>query len=133
MPRRKKVFPCGHKGFGQSCHVCHQEELNRQRLFDEIAAQKEEKQAWLATFAADPIDLTKLPKPIVLKARKIITGLATGESYLEFGGKRLNHNRTVISIPVTHHYRMICKEEDDHIVPKEILSHEDYNVKKPGA
>ncbi|MGQ9866306.1 MAG: DUF7682 family zinc-binding protein, partial [Pseudanabaenaceae cyanobacterium] len=24
MPRRKKTFACGHKGYGQSCHLCHQ-------------------------------------------------------------------------------------------------------------
>ncbi|MDS3861335.1 hypothetical protein RIF25_11000 [Thermosynechococcaceae cyanobacterium BACA0444] len=56
MPKRKKVFPCGHKGFSQSCHLCQQRDIQRQQHLAELGIKKEEKQAWLATFAEDVVD-----------------------------------------------------------------------------
>jgi hypothetical protein len=126
MSRRKKMFPCGHKGYGQGCHRCLQEHLVREQ-------KKQEKQAWEDTFAQDPIDLRHLPDHVVLKARLIITRLQAQTSYREFGGKRLRHNRFIISIPVTRNYRMLCQDGSSGLIPQEVLSHEDYNVCKPGS
>lgn len=131
--RRKKTFPCGHKGYGKICHRCEQE---RQAVREEDRARdrkKKEKRAWEASFEADPIDLRSLPPHVVVKARTIVSGLQERFSYRDFGGKRLRHDRQVISIPVTRHYRMICHDDGDWVVPQSVLSHEDYNVKKPGA
>ena len=125
MSRRKKTFPCGHKGYGQTCHNC--EQLLRVR-----EEKKQQKQEWESTFATDPIDLTNLPAHVVIKARTIIAGLQGEKNYRDFGGKRLRHNRWVISIPVTRNYRMICHDCGNLLVPQAVLSHEDYNVDKPG-
>lgn len=126
MSRRKKTFPCGHKGYGQTCHRCDQE----QKVREEKRQQKEE---WESTFAEDPIDLQDLPAHVVVKARAIISGLQTRNNYREYGGKRLRHNRWIISIPVTRNYRMICRDQGSLLVPQAVLSHEDYNVDKPGG
>ncbi len=64
MSRRKKTFPCGHKGYGQICHRCIQEQSTWE-------AKKQEKNEWQSTFANDPIDLRNLPKNVVVKARSI--------------------------------------------------------------
>ncbi|MBD2654286.1 MULTISPECIES: DUF7682 family zinc-binding protein [Synechocystis] len=125
MARRKKTFPCGHKGYGQECHRCVQKHIDQEE-------RKQSRAAWKATFEEDPIDLTHLPRNVVIKARQILAGLAEQNDYREFYGKRLRHDRLVISIPVTRHYRLICQDDGDRLEPKEIVSHEDYNVCKPG-
>ncbi|MDB9315269.1 hypothetical protein PN462_19295 [Spirulina sp. CS-785/01] len=126
MARRKKRFPCGHRGYGQICHRCAQKE-------EERAKKKEEKQMWEATFAADSVDLTDLPKNVVLKARRIIASLERQQDYRQFRGKRLRHDRFIISIPVTRHYRLLCRDRGSNLVPEAVISHEDYNVCKPGS
>ena len=126
MSRRRKLFPCGHKGYGQACHRCLQDRLGWER-------KQQQKQQWEKTFADDPIDLTNLPNHVVLKARSIIAALQTQKNYREFGGKRLRHNRFIVSIPVTRNYRMLCRDSGSLLIPEEVLSHEDYNVCKPGS
>lgn len=126
MARRKKKFPCGHRGYGQICHRCAQQDEARAR-------KQQEKQSWKETFERDPIDLTNLPKNVVIKARKIIIGIQKQRDYREFRGKRLRHDRFIISIPVTRNYRLICRDCGSILVPEAVISHEDYNVCKPGG
>ncbi|GAC1461054.1 MAG: hypothetical protein NVS2B14_06460 [Chamaesiphon sp.] len=126
MSRRKKDFPCGHKGYGQTCHRCLQEGFAREQ-------KQQQKQAWENTFNQDPIDLRHLPAHVVIRARIIIAGLQTQKNYRDFGGKRLRHNRSIVSIPVTRNYRMLCQDCGNFLLPQEVLSHEDYNVCKPGS
>ena len=125
MARRKKLFPCGHKGYGQICHRCAQKQATWEK-------QRERKNEWEATFAEDPIDLRELPKNVVLKARRIIQGLQTCQNYREFHGKRLRHDRFIISIPVTRNYRLLCRDYGNVVNPEAVVSHEDYNICKPG-
>ena len=125
MVRRKKTFSCGHKGFGQVCHKCIQANAvleQRQQL----------KQDWELSFARDSIDLRNLPKNVVLKSRYIIQQLAKEPNYRQFHGKRLRHNRFVISIPINRSYRLLCRDLGQSLSPEAVVSHEDYNVVKPG-
>jgi hypothetical protein len=126
MSRRKKKFSCGHKGSGQICHHCAQQQadLNKKR---------QHKLEWEATFAEDPIDLRNLPKNVVIKSRRIIRQLQRQSDYRQFHGKRLRHDRFVISIPVTRNYRLICRDCGNLLIPEAVISHEDYNVIKPGG
>ncbi|NQZ65513.1 MAG: hypothetical protein HRT59_26615, partial [Crocosphaera sp.] len=48
MSRRKKNFPCGHKGYGQRCHRCAQEQMARNE-------KQQQKNAWEETFSKDTI------------------------------------------------------------------------------
>ncbi len=124
--KRRKLFPCGHRGQGQVCHRCAQEAEAR-------TERQSEKAHWAASFREDVIDLTHLPKNVVLKARQIINGLQEQQDYRRYKGKRLRHNRFVISIPVTRHYRLLCRDHGSLVVPEAVISHEDYNVCKPGG
>lgn len=126
MSKRKKRFSCGHRGYGQICHQCAAKQYHQQE-------QKTHKREWEATFTQDPIDLTALPKKVVLKARMIIHGLQDHKNYRDFHGKRLRHNRFIISIPVTRNYRLICRDCGSFVYPEAVISHEDYNVCKPGG
>jgi hypothetical protein len=126
MSRRKKRFPCGHRDYGQFCHRCSQEPASRDQ-------KKSQKNEWEATFSTDPIDLRDLPKNVVLKARGIIDGLQSQKNYRDFHGKRLRHDRFIISIPVTRNYRLLCRDQGSLVVPEAVISHEDYNVCKPGG
>ena len=133
MPKRKKTFSCGHKGYGQKCHRCNSQGVVQKSRVLSYVQKRQEKQAWQASFADDPIDLTALPKHVVIKARQIIEGLQNRRNYTEFGGKRLRHNRLIISIPITRHYRLLCRDCGNMLLPETVLSHEDYNVCKPGG
>jgi hypothetical protein len=133
MPRRKRTFPCGHKGYGKICHRCKQEEMVEQLEDQQLAEKRNRKQEWEASFEEDIIDLRGLPDYVVIKARAILAGLSDQKTYRDFGGKRLRHNRFIISIPVTRNYRMLCLDSGNFVVPQKILSHEDYNVCKPGV
>jgi hypothetical protein len=126
MSRRKKLFPCGHKGFGQICHRCIQQQEDWKR-------KKQHKLDWEATFATDPIDLRDLPKNVVVKSRQIIEQLQERSDYRQFHGKRLRHDRLVISIPVTRNYRLLCRDCGQFLHPEAVISHEDYNIVKPGS
>jgi len=126
MSKRKKSFSCGHKGYGQICHRCAQEQLQ----FEEHKKIKEE---WKETFSFDSIDLSNLPKNVVLKARNIIQCLQNEYNYRIFHGKRLRHDRLIVSIPVTRNYRLICRDLGSFLMPEQIVSHEDYNICKPGS
>ncbi len=126
MSRRKKRFACGHIGYGKECHKCEQKQV----FWEE---KRKEKNAWEQTFASDPIDLSFLPKNVVLKARQIIRNIQSHTSYTNFRGKRLRHDRLIISIPVTRNYRLICRDKGKFLVPEAVISHEDYNVCKPGC
>lgn len=126
MSRRKKLFPCGHRGYGQVCHRCAQKEADKQE-------KRQLKHQWEETFTQDPINLRELPKNVVIKARTIIRSLERSTNYREFHGKRLRHDRFVISIPVTRNYRLLCRDYGSWVIPEEVISHEDYNVCKPGG
>lgn len=126
MARRKKKFPCGHQGYGQICHRCEQKESDRIR-------RKKQRQAWEESFKQDPIDLKNLPKNVVIKTRRIISQLRQDNNYQRFKGKRLRHNRFIISIPVNRDYRLICRDQGSYVVPEAVVSHQDYNVCKPGS
>ena len=132
MPRRKRTFPCGHKGYGKACHHCQQKQVVQNQEHQVLEEKRHQKQVWEATFDRDLIDLRGLPDYVVLKARTIINGLNHQRNYRDFGGKRLRHNRFIISIPVTRNYRMLCQDSGNFLVPQKVLSHEDYNVCKPG-
>ncbi len=125
MSRRKKKFACGHSGYGQVCHRCEQNQSLREQ-------KRREKNAWQETFYNDPIDLSSLPKNVVLKARQIIKHIQNQTCYTNFRGKRLRHDRFIISIPVTRNYRLICRDYGSFVAPEAVVSHEDYNVCKPG-
>jgi len=126
MARRKKQFSCGHKGFGQICHRCAQ--------INVVNQQKQKlKQDWETSFDRDLINLRNLPKNVVIKSRRIIRQLAEKPDYRAFRGKRLRHNRFVISIPINRNYRLLCRDRGQSLSPEAVVSHEDYNVVKPGG
>lgn len=126
MVRKKKKFPCGHMGFGQICHQCAQVQASWEQ-------KQNQKQDWEASFNQDLIDLRKLPKNVVIKSRRIIQQLEIQSDYRQFHGKRLRHNRFVISIPINRSYRLLCRDRGQFLSPEAVISHEDYNVVKPGS
>lgn len=128
-PRKhKKFFACGHRGFGQWCHACAGHRQIQSTAQTHPDRHRQQQQQWQATFQADPIDLTHLPKHVVNVARHKIRSLAAGHSYYALNGKRLKGNRSILSIPVTHNYRLLCQITSHHITPIQVLSHEAYNA-----
>ena len=148
---RKKTFPCGHSGKGRFCHRCesakneqsglsmddgHDGEHNgkpHERGADNGGEVKADKEAWRETFEADPIPLTHLPsRNLVMRARLILSEINKGAPWHQFNGKRLQHDRNVVSIPLGRRYRILFRTDDGPPKPVEVLSHEAYNGTKPG-
>lgn len=99
-------------------------------IVDVVRCAKKSKRnwAWQQRFASDPIDLKHLPKPIVDKTRRILDLLDQGVAPGELKGRRFNFDRTLLRIPVTYRYRLLCRWQADRIVPLQVLSHEAYNA-----
>jgi len=123
--RHKKRFPCGHRAFGRECPIC---KPRRQAAAAALAQRQTKRDRWRATFAEDPIDLEAFPPRIVKKARNVLQRLESGTPYFQLGGSRLTRDRTIIRIPVTRDYRLLCEVEDGKAVPKRLISHEAYNA-----
>src|SRR5690606_17656439 len=94
---------------------------------------KADKEAWRETFEDDPIPLAHLPnKGLVKRARTILAEMDKGAPWHQFNGKRLQHDRNVVSIPLGRRYRILFRTDDGAPKPVEVLSHEAYNGTKPG-
>lgn len=134
----RKSFACGHQGKGQYCHRCRQEAAAAAQQQQQTAAQQAERQqdrqAWEASFAADPIDLRDLQtRERVGKARELLRKLAAGEPYTSLGGKRWESDRNIISVPVGRGHRLVLRDEGGgRLKPLACMTHEAYNGLKPG-
>ena len=132
---RKKTFPCGHRGKGSRCLQCATREARRKAEAKNGASRspKDEKRNWRKSFEDDPIDLHRLPnKSLVKRARRILEAVGNGAPWHQFNGKRLQHDRNVVSIPLGRRYRILFRTDDGAPRPVEVLSHEAYNGTKPG-
>lgn len=88
--------------------------------------------AKLKSLPTDQINFTHLPTvKIANKARKIVDAIEQGTCYTTFRGKRMRYNRGIISVPVNRDYRIIYDATDDGLIPRSVVSHEDYNATKP--
>lgn len=138
---RKKTFPCGHSGKGRFCHRCQAAKNEQERAKNGESKtkgradddSKADKEAWRETFEDDPIPLAHLPnRGLVMRARMILSEIDKGAPWHQFNGKRLQHDRNVVSIPLGRRYRILFRTDDGAPKPVEVLSHEAYNGTKPG-
>ena len=129
--KHRKRFGCGHRGFGQYCHYCAEVSAavggKQQARRAQQQQRRAQRLAWQATFATDPIDLRRLPRSVVIKARVVLAAISSGADYWQLAGKRLNAAREIVSIPDTRRYRLLCRFDGGALTPLKILSHEDYN------
>ena len=137
---RKKTFPCGHNGKGRFCHHCAAlkaaEDASKGGKADAAKSKPDpamDKEAWREAFEQDPIPLAHLPnKGLVRRARVILEEIGKGAPWHQFNGKRLQHDRNVVSIPLGRRYRILFRTDDGAPRPVECMSHESYNGTKPG-
>lgn len=80
------------------------------------------------SYREDCVDITRLPPKVVAKARQVIEALHSGASLHQLRGKRFVFDRTLIGIPVTYRYRLLCRHLKAGIVPLKVMSHETYNA-----
>ena len=78
--------------------------------------------------------LRKLQPKIRRKLESALAKLEGGTPWAELGGKRLRHDRTVISIPFDRKYRLVGRDlGGGKFEPISAGSHESYNATKPGG
>ncbi len=141
--KRRKRFACGHLGFGRFCHWCFQSADRTQNpviadlvIYQAKKVTRKAAKQWQQSFAKDAIsssypqgvELRHLPKPIVIKTRQILTALSQGVAPGELKGKRFNFDRSLLRIPVSYRYRLLCRWQADQIVPLQVMTHEAYNA-----
>lgn len=69
----------------------------------------------------------KLPEKIRRKATAALDSLSAGATVRDLRGKRLQHDRTIVSVPLGRRWRMLLRETDDALELMEVLSHEQYS------
>lgn len=124
----KKKFECGHIGKGKFCHRCSDQERMQaleKVVLHERARNRTAKKEANAMDAIDLSALTHIPS-LLVKARTIISAIASGETYNRFGGKLLvSTGKEFVSIKIGYKFRLVYRAKP--LVPHELLSHEDYN------
>jgi len=68
-----------------------------------------------------------VPDYIDKKANDIIQSLEEGVDYQHFFGKRLNKNRSFISIRLSRNYRILCRLINGEYVPVLVSDHDKYD------
>jgi hypothetical protein len=126
--RHRKRFKCEHRGFGRFCHQC----MSMKRKSEGMSVHGKKKRGDQAMrmkkdAVGDIIELGHLPASIGGKARKILERLEHGASWLKMGGKTFHFDRSLIRIPVSYRYRLLCRREQSGITPLAVMTHEAYN------
>lgn len=71
--------------------------------------------------------LRKKPAEVVRRARAIAKRIANGETVSDLGGKRMRHDRSVVSVPIGLRWRVLIDASGDSLDPVALVSHEDYS------
>lgn len=130
MPTRRKRFACGHSGFGGFCHRCAQGSTQGHVRTNGRQRKPQTTQKVTDHLECLGIDLRILPHvSLRKKARNALLGIVRdGKPYPIFGGKRMLHNRHIISVPIGRNWRLLLEEQEDkRKTVLSILSHESYN------
>lgn len=69
----------------------------------------------------------RAPLHVLRKTVRIVKQLERGEAYWRLRGKRMHYDRTLISIPVGHRWRLLARDVQGEVIPVCLLSHEAYN------
>jgi hypothetical protein len=80
-----------------------------------------------AFFQRRNIAVGRVPARILARARRVIEKLEKGQPYWQLRGKRLQHDRCRISIPLGRRWRMLADDDHGQVHVRSVLSHETYN------
>jgi len=120
----RKTFPYGHVGKGQYCHRCHQKEL---AMAERVAARAVKQDRLKKAEEIVGVEMDALPLHVSEKAAEIMRDIRSGTPYTNYHGKRMDQDRTVISIPIGWSYRILCRNMNGQLKVAKVLSHEEYN------
>lgn len=72
-------------------------------------------------------DLSRLPRKEQAKAAAILEALGRGEPVATYKGKRLRHDRSMVSVPVGRRWRLLLRDTADGLTFVRACSHEEYS------
>jgi hypothetical protein len=75
----------------------------------------------------------RIPAKIQARADAIADRIREGASLQSLRAKRMKHDRTMISVPVGRHWRLMVEQTKEGLVVGALMSHGDYNGTKPGS
>lgn len=71
--------------------------------------------------------MKRAPKRIRAQARAIAAQIEAGATVSEIGGRRLQYNRDMVSVPIGRSWRMVVDASGGELTPVSVQSHEDYS------
>ncbi len=120
----RQSFPCGHRGRGQYCHRCHQ---------DQSAIQAREATRDGRQVLADLLGVAigQFPERILRRAAAMHRQvLADGLPALRaLGAKKILSADGILSIPIGRRYRLLFAVENDQPRYLELLTHAEYDAR----
>ena len=122
--KHRQRFDCGHRGFGRYCHRCADAEMGRRRKAE---GRRESQERRAQGRVMDGVNLAKLPKKVVQKAKEILGWLRQGVHPGAIGARQFKFDRDWLRIPVGYRYRLLCWRGKEGIKPLKVMSHEAYN------
>lgn len=132
----KRLFDCGHRGCGQFCHRCANEQKAAQASQAGAAAklhprtdpvESERLRELKSAAASAPIDLSaarSLPS-VLERALDLLAKLDAGTHPLALGGQKLTSRGGDFSVQVGLRHRILIDAQS--LKPSRFLSHEAYN------
>lgn len=120
----RQSFPCGHRGYGQYCHRCRQ---------DQGAVQAREATRDGRQVLADLLGVAvgQFPERIVRRAAVIVRQVLVGglPALRALGAKKILSADGILSIPIGRRYRLLFAVEQDRARYLALLSHSDYDAR----
>ena len=133
MAGRRKLFDCGHRGYGAYCHACRQQRerqeqkeppgLGRQREWDIFSP------IWDEWFPGQAGASHKFPLAVVKRATNLAERLLSAH-YSTLRGDKMQGDPRRVRFELPGRYRMVGRlEPGDRVVDIEVLTHAEYNTR----
>jgi len=79
-------------------------------------------------FTSRNIQVGRLPEQVLERARQTIEKLENGQPYWKLRGKRLQRDRSTISIPLGRRRRILAEDVNGSLRVRAVISHQTYNT-----
>lgn len=118
----RQSFPCGHRGRGQYCHRCRQEQ-------DAVRAREAARGDQQAIADLLGVAISEFPERILRQAAAIHRQVLTDglPALRAFGAKKILSAEGILSVPIGRRHRVLFAVDDGHPRYLKLLTHAEYD------